>query len=155
MVDSGFKFMKEALKEAKKAYKKDEVPVGAVIVKDNEIISRAYSLVKKTKDPTAHAEILAIKKAAKKIENERLIGCAVYVTVEPCAMCAGALVLARVKELFYGASEPKTGGVKSVFRIINNKKLNHRVKVKGGIMEKESISLLKKFFKNRRIKRAS
>jgi len=142
--------MSEALKEAKKGYKNNEVPVGALIVKDGKVIARAYSKVKALKDPTAHAEILAIRKAAKKIKNERLNGCSIYVTLEPCAMCAGALVLARVDNLFYGAAEPKTGGVKSVFRIANSKKLNHRVKVKGGIMQEECREIMKAFFMGKR-----
>ncbi|OGF48758.1 MAG: tRNA-specific adenosine deaminase [Candidatus Firestonebacteria bacterium RIFOXYA2_FULL_40_8] len=144
-------FMKEALREAKKGYKKGEVPVGAVIVKDSKIIARAYSKVRTLKDPTAHAEILAIQKAAKKLKNERLNGCSIYVTVEPCAMCSGALILARVEKLIYGAAEPKTGGVKSVFKIASSKKLNHRLEVTGGVLEKECGELMKKFFRERRV----
>lgn len=144
------RFMQEALKEAKKGFLKNEVPVGAVLVKDGRIIARSYSKVKTLKDPTAHAEILVIKKAAKKLINERLNGCILYVTLEPCAMCAGALVLARVEKIFYGAAEPKTGGIKSVFRITSSKKLNHRIKSEGGVLAKESSGLLRKFFKARR-----
>ena len=142
--------MTQALKEAAKGYNKEEVPVGAVIVKDDRIIARAYSKVKNLKDPTAHAEILVIKKAAKKMKNERLNGCSLYVTLEPCAMCAGALVLARIETLFYGAPEPKSGAIKSVFRIPTNKKLNHRIKIKGSVLEKECGEIMKKFFRERR-----
>lgn len=144
------KFMQKALSEAGKGAKKHEVPVGAVIVKDNKIISRAYSKVRTLKDPTAHAEILAIRKAAKRIKNERLCGCSIYVTVEPCSMCAGALVLARVDRIIYGAAEPKTGGLKSVFKIASSKKLNHRIKITSGVMQKEGAALIKDFFKARR-----
>jgi tRNA(adenine34) deaminase len=142
--------MREALEEAKKGFKKNEVPVGAVLVKDGRIISRAYSKVKVKKDPTAHAEILVIRKAAKKLKNERLLGCTLYVTLEPCAMCAGALVLSRVEKLVYGAAEPKTGGIKSVFKIASNKKLNHRLKIEGGVLQLECSGIMKKFFKERR-----
>lgn len=151
MVDSNLKFMKEALKEAVKARKKNEVPVGAVITKDGKIISRAHSLVINLKDPTAHAEIVAIRKACKKIKNKRLTGCTMYVTLEPCAMCAGALVLSRIKELVYGADEPKTGGVRSVFRIADNKRLNHRVKVTRGILKDECAGIMKSFFIKKRL----
>lgn len=144
------KFMQEALKEAKKAYKKDEVPVGAVIVLKNKIIARAHNLVKAKKDPTAHAEILAIKKASKKINNERLIDTSIYVTIEPCAMCAGAIILARIKNLVFGAYDPKTGACGSVFNIINNKKNNHKINIVSGIMTNECSGIIKKFFENKR-----
>jgi tRNA(adenine34) deaminase len=142
-----------ALKEAKKGYKKDEVPVGAVIVKDGKIISKAHSLVNTEKDPTAHAEILAIRKAVKKLKYERLNGCTIYSTVEPCAMCAGALVLARVEGLVFGCLEEKTGGVKSVFKITGNKQLNHKIKVTCGVLAEECGKLMKDFFKEKRRKR--
>lgn len=142
--------MQEALKEAKKGFRKNEVPVGAVIVKDGRIIARAHSKVRTLKDPTAHAEILVIQKASKKLRNERLNGCVLYVTIEPCAMCAGALVLARVEKIVYGASEPKTGGIKSVFKIPTSKKLNHRIEIEAGVLEQQSAALMKAFFKKRR-----
>ncbi|MFH1824902.1 MAG: tRNA adenosine(34) deaminase TadA [Candidatus Firestonebacteria bacterium] len=150
MKNNHIKFMRVALKEAIKGYKKDEVPVGAVIVKDGKILSKAYSQVRKLKDPTAHAEILAIKKACKNLKNERLLDMTVYVTLEPCAMCAGALVLARIKRLVYGVDEPKTGAIKSVFKIGDNKRLNHMFEVKTGILSLECSRLLKHFFKNKR-----
>ena len=144
------KFMTAALLEAKKGARHREVPVGAVMVKENRIIARSYSKVRALKDPTAHAEILLIQKTAKKLKSERLNGCSIYVTIEPCAMCAGALVLARVEQLIYGALEPKTGGVKSVFRIAGSKKLNHRIKVTGGVLEEECAEVIKSFFAERR-----
>ncbi len=144
--------MKEALKEAEKAYKKDEVPVGAVIVQNEKIISRAHNLIKSKKNPAGHAEILAIQKASKKLNSERLIGTSLYVTIEPCAMCAGAIILARVGKLVFGADDPKTGACGSVYKIINNKKNNHKVKVIKGVMQKECAEIIKKFFKRKRQK---
>lgn len=152
MTDTYIRFMKEAIKEAVKGYKKDEVPVGAIVVKGNKIISRAHSAVRKLKDPTNHAEILAIKKASKKLNNERLTGTTMYVTVEPCSMCAGAMVLARIKELIFGATQPKTGGVKSVFKIVNSGKLNHSVKVISGVLAFQCREMMRKFFLKKRQK---
>ncbi|MEA3328387.1 MAG: tRNA adenosine(34) deaminase TadA [Candidatus Omnitrophota bacterium] len=143
-------YMDEALKEAGRAFKKDEVPIGAVIVYNRKIISRAHNQIKLLKDPTAHAEMIALTQAAGYLRNERLNDCTMYVTVEPCAMCAGALVLARVKRLVYGAEDPKTGACGSVFDITSNKKLNHRIKVKKGVLAEESGQLLKEFFKKKR-----
>ncbi len=147
-------FMKLAIKEAKKAYKKDEVPVGAVVVKNGRIISKAHNLIKRLKDPTAHAEILAIKKASKKIKNERLLGMKLYTTLEPCSMCAGAIILARIETLVFGAKDPKTGACGSVFKIINNKKNNHRIKVIKGVLERECGEIIKNFFKEKRKKKS-
>ena len=143
-------FMSEALKEARKAFDSDEVPVGAVIVHESKIIARAHNQMKLLKDPTAHAEMIAITQAASYLANERLINTTMYVTIEPCSMCAGALVLARVKRLVYGADDPRTGACGSVFNIADNKKLNHRIKVTKGILEKECAGLLKGFFKKKR-----
>lgn len=143
-------YMSEALKEARKAFEKDEVPVGAVIVYKAKIIARAHNQIKLLKDPTAHAEMIAITQAASYLGNERLLNTAVYVTIEPCAMCSGALVLGRVKKLVYGADDQKTGGSGSVFNIVNNKKLNHRMEVKKGVLEKDCAGLLKEFFKKKR-----
>ena len=144
-------YMTAALKEAQKAFDGDEVPVGAVIVHDGKMIARAYNQIKLLKDPTAHAEILAITQAAAYLANERLINTTMYVTIEPCSMCAGALVLARVKRLIYGAGDPRTGACGSVFNVTDNRKLNHRVKVTKGVLEKECACLLKEFFKKKRI----
>ena len=145
-------YMREALKEAVKAFESDEVPVGAIITHKGEIIGRAHNQIKTLKDPTAHAEIIAITQAANFLQNERLTGCVMYSTLEPCSMCAGAMVLSRLESLVYAAKDPKTGAHDSVFRILNNKKLNHRVKVKSGILEQEASSLIKEFFNAKRIR---
>lgn len=144
-------FMKEAIKEAKKAFKKNEVPVGAVVVKDNKIIAKAHNLNITTNDPTAHAEILALRKASKILRNYRLTDCEIYATLEPCPMCAGAMVYARIKRLVYATDDPKSGCCKSVLNIVNNKKLNHRIEVTSGVCKKEAEKLLKTFFKKLRI----
>lgn len=143
-------FMKEALKEAAKAFEADEVPVGAVIVYKKRIIARAHNQIKLLKDPTAHAEIIAITQAAASLRNERLNNCDIYVTIEPCPMCMGASVLARIKNLIYGAKDPKSGACGSVMSIGRDNKLNHRVNVKGDLLGKECASLLKRFFKKKR-----
>ena len=143
-------YMSEALKEAEKALYGDEVPVGAVIVHEGKIIARAHNQIKLLKDPTAHAEILAVTQAASYLANERLIKTTIYVTIEPCSMCAGALVLARVKRLVYGAGDPRTGACGSVFNVTNNSKLNHRIKVEKGVLEKECAGLLREFFSKKR-----
>jgi tRNA(adenine34) deaminase len=146
-------FMKEAIKEAKKAFKKNEVPVGAVVVKDNKIIAKAHNLNITTNDPTAHAEILALRKASKILRNYRLTDCEIYATLEPCPMCAGAMVYARIKRLVYATDDPKSGCCKSVLNIVNNKKLNHRIEVTSGVCKKEAEKLLKTFFKKLRIEK--
>jgi tRNA(adenine34) deaminase len=143
-------FMQEALKEAKKAYKKNEVPVGAVVVYNNKIVAKAHNLNITTNDPTAHAEILALRKASKILRNYRLLDCEMYTTLEPCPMCAGAMVYARIKRLVYATEDPKSGCCKSVLNIVNNKKLNHRIEVVSGVCKKEAEKLLKKFFKRLR-----
>jgi len=145
-------FMSEALKEARKALEEDEVPVGAVIVFKGEIIARGHNQVERLKDPTAHAEMLALTSATNYLGNKWLSAASMYVTIEPCSMCAGALVLSRLKNLYFGAKDPKTGACGSIINIVNHKKLNHRIKVKGGILEQECGSLLKEFFKNKRAK---
>ena len=141
------KFMKEALKEAKKAYDKLEVPVGAVIVKDGKIIARAHNLKETKYDTTKHAEILAIQKASKKLESWRLLDCEMYVTLEPCSMCAGAMINARIKKVYIGASDEKTGAVGSVFNLFEDYTFNHQVEVEKGILQTECENLLKDFFK--------
>jgi len=143
-------YMAEALREAKKAFYNDEVPVGAIIVHKDAIIGRAHNQIKLLKDPTAHAEIIAITQAANCLQNERLIGCSMYVTIEPCSMCAGAMVLARIDKLIYAAKDPKTGACGSVVNIIGNKALNHRVKIKAGLLEDEAGALIKEFFRKKR-----
>ena len=154
MEENKEKFMKEALKEAKKAYKKLEIPVGAVIVKDGKIIARAHNLKESKHDTTKHAEILAIQKASKKLESWRLIDCAMYVTLEPCSMCAGALINARIRKLYIGTLDEKTGACGSVLNLFEDYKFNHKVEVEKGIMQKECEEILKSFFKDlRKIKK--
>ena len=145
-------YMEEALKEAAKALEGDEVPVGAVIVHDGKIIARAHNQIKLLKDPTAHAEMIAITQAAAHLANERLLDTTIYVTVEPCAMCAGALVLARVKRLVYGAPDPRTGACGSVMDIVRDKRLNHRLEVVKGVRREDCASLLHEFFRSKRTK---
>lgn len=147
------KFMKEALKEAKKAYDKLEVPVGAIIVKDDKIIARAHNLKETKFDTTKHAEILAIQKASKKLKSWRLIDCEMYVTLEPCSMCAGALINSRVKKIYIGANDEKTGAVGSVFNLLEDYTFNHKVQNEKGILKQECENILKDFFKKiRKIK---
>ena len=143
-------FMKEALAEARKALEKDEPPVGAVIVKDGEIIARGHNLREKLQDPTAHAEMLAVREAAARLGRWRLSDCEMYVTLEPCAMCAGAVVLARLGRLVYGACDPKAGAVVSLMNLVSDERLNHQVEVKGGILAEECGALLRDFFSSRR-----
>ena len=144
--------MLEALKEAHKAFEKDEVPVGCVIVHAGHIIARGHNQVEMLKDPTAHAEMLALTSATNHIGSKWLNDAVLYVTIEPCSMCAGALVLARIKEVVYGADDPKTGACGSVFDIAHNKKLNHRIKVTKGVLQEECSSLVSEFFKKKRSK---
>ncbi|MFZ2937586.1 MAG: tRNA adenosine(34) deaminase TadA [Candidatus Omnitrophota bacterium] len=145
-------YMQEALKEARKAFEEDEVPVGAVVVYDGKVIARGHNQIERLKDPTAHAEMLALTSAANYLNTKWLNAASIYVTIEPCSMCAGALVLSRIKEVYFGAEDLKTGACGSVINIANNKKLNHRIKVKSGILEKECADLLKEFFKKKRKK---
>ncbi len=155
MEENKEKFMKEALKEAKKAYEKLEIPVGAVIVKEGKIIARAHNLKESKHDTTKHAEILAIQKASKKLESWRLIDCDMYVTLEPCSMCAGALINARIRKLYIGTLDEKTGACGSVLNLFEDYKFNHKVEVEKGIMQKECEEILKNFFKDlRKIKKA-
>lgn len=144
------KYMKEALKQAQKAYKKNEVPVGAVIVKDNKIIARAYNIKETKQDTTKHAEIIAIQKASKKLEAWRLNDCEMYVTLEPCSMCAGAIIQSRIKKVYIGTMDPKTGACGSVYNIFKDYKFNHEVEVEYGILQKDCEKILKDFFKSLR-----
>ena len=140
------KFMQEALKEARKAYKKLEIPVGAVIVRDGEIIAKAHNIKEEKKDTTKHAEILAIQKASKKLGTWRLNDCEMYVTLEPCPMCAGAIIQARLKKIYIGTMDEKTGACGSVLNLLEDYKFNHTVEVENGIMKQECESMLKEFF---------
>jgi len=143
-------YMSEALKEAAKAASEDEVPVGAVIVHSGKIIARAHNQVERLKDPTAHAEMVAITSATNYLGTKWLNEASLYATIEPCSMCAGALVLARIKNVYFGAKDPKTGACGSVINIANHKKLNHRIKIQGGILKDECSALLSEFFKKKR-----
>lgn len=145
--------MHQALAEARRAFDQGEIPIGAVIVKGGEVIARAHNLTETNKDPTAHAEMLAIREAAKVLGGWRLIGCEMYVTVEPCSMCAGALVWSRIEKLHFGARDPKAGACGSVFDIVRNDKLNHRLEVEGGLMEEECSGIVREFFRDLRLGR--
>ncbi len=143
-------YMREALKEAKKAFEEDEVPIGAVIVYERKIIARSHNQVKRLHDPTAHAEMLAITQAADYLRNERLLNTSLYVTIEPCIMCVGAMVLARINRLIYGAPEPKTGACGSTLNIPALEKLNHHLRITRDILPDECSHFLKEFFKKKR-----
>ncbi len=145
--EKDFYYMKLALKQAELAFEEDEVPVGAVLVSPNgEILAETRNQIIKCCDPTAHAEILALREGAKKLGNYRLLGCKLYVTLEPCAMCAYAMVLARIDELIYATPDPKTGACGSLYNLLEDKRFNHQVKIKMGLFQKEAENLLKKFF---------
>lgn len=139
-------WMKEALKEAKKAFQKKEVPIGAVIVHQNKVIGRGHNQVESLNDPTAHAEILAIGAASNYLNSWRLSGASIYVTIEPCIMCAGAIVLTRIHKLFFGAFDPKKGGCGSLYNLLQDKRLNHQVEIVTNVLEKDCMGLLNQFF---------
>jgi tRNA(adenine34) deaminase len=143
--------MQIAIKEAKIAEQNGDVPIGAIIVYENQIIGRAYNQREQLQDPTAHAEIIALTQAAAFFESWRLHGCTMYVTLEPCTMCAGALVLARIDRLVYGCDDPKTGAVKSLYNIVTDERLNHIIDVTFGVLAEECSDLLQQFFQRRRI----
>ena len=142
--------MKEALKEAQKAYNKLEIPVGAVIVKDGKIISKAHNIKEEKQDTTKHAEIIAIQKASKKLETWRLNDCEMYVTLEPCSMCAGAIIQSRIKKVYIGTMDEKTGACGSVLNLFKDFKFNHTVELETGILQEDCEKLLKDFFKTLR-----
>lgn len=144
------RFMQEALKEAQKAYKRLEVPVGAVIVKDGEIISKAHNLKETKYDTTKHAEILAIQKASKKLKSWRLLDCEMYITLEPCSMCSGAIINSRIKKIYIGAMDEKTGAAGSKLNLFKDYTFNHDVEIETGVMQKECEAILKRFFKELR-----
>lgn len=143
-------FMREALRQAQKAASQDEVPIGAVIVRQGRVIARACNQVETLHDATAHAEVLAITQASEALGDWRLEGCTLYVTKEPCPMCAGAMVLARVARLVFGAPDPKSGGAGGLFQITHHPSLNHRIPTVGGVMAKECGAMLKGFFATKR-----
>jgi tRNA(adenine34) deaminase len=142
--------MQAALDEARLAGKAGEVPIGAVVVFDGEIIARGQNRVLRDLDPTAHAEIVAMRAAALKLANYRLLGCTLYVTLEPCAMCAGAMIHARLERLVFAAADPKAGAAGSVLTVLNHQQLNHQMQVDQGILADESAELLRSFFRERR-----
>ena len=150
MYEKDKKFMWEAIKEAEKSAALDEVPVGAVIVKDNKIIARGHNLREKTHDPTSHAEIVAIRKACKKLKSWRLEGCTIYVTIEPCSMCAGTLLWTRIQRIVYGASDPKGGALGSSYNLFEVKNINHHPEITRGVLENRCSSLMTSFFRNKR-----
>ena len=152
LIDSKEFFMKEALKEAKKAYKKEEIPVGAVVVKEGKIIARGHNLKETKNSSISHAEILAIEKANKKLNAWRLENCEMYITLEPCMMCMGAIINSRIKKIYIGTLDPKTGACESVINI-ENYKFNHVVEIETGILQKDCEYILKDFFKMLRAKK--
>jgi tRNA(adenine34) deaminase len=143
-------WMDRALSEARAALEHDDVPVGAVIVHDGEVLAQAHNRREVDRDPTAHAEVLALRAAAAALESWRLDGCVLYVTLEPCTMCAGAMVLARLPELVFGATDPKAGAVGSLYDVARDPRLNHRIAVTGGVMDAECGAVLRQFFTARR-----
>jgi len=144
-------YMKVALEEAQKAAKKDEVPVGAVVVLSGRIIGRAHNMPITHHDPSAHAEMLALREAAKTIGNYRLIGAELYVTLEPCIMCAGAIIQARLARVVFGARDPKYGAVASLYQVLADQRLNHQVAVTEGILKEECGEIISRFFREKRV----
>lgn len=144
------KFMKLAMKEAQKAFDKDEVPVGCVIVKEGKVIARGHNVRQKTQNALKHAEMIAIEKACKKVGSWRLEECDLYVTLEPCPMCAGACINARIKNIFFGAYDQKAGCCGTLYDLPSDKRFNHRPNVEGGILKEECAQMLSSFFKNKR-----
>jgi len=149
-MDSDVRFMQEALEEARSAAAAGEVPIGAVIVHDSKIIARSGNRTIRDCDPTAHAEIVVIRQAAKVLGNYRLAGTTLYVTVEPCSMCAGAMIQARIPRLVYGANDPKGGAVRTNFQILSDPRLNHQVEVTLGVLAEECAAVIQSFFAERR-----
>jgi tRNA(adenine34) deaminase len=145
-----YRFMYAALQEAEKAFKDDEIPVGAVVVHKNQIIGRGYNQIEKLKDATAHAEMIAITAAANHLRDWRLNECDIFVTLEPCIMCTGALLASRIRELYFGASDLKFGACGSIYNLAEENKTNHEIKVFSGLLTKESEDLLKSFFNKKR-----
>ncbi len=148
--DLDIKYMREALRQARRGYREGEVPIGAVLVHKGEIIARAHNRPIHLNDPSAHAEILALRRAARKLGNYRLPACTLYVTIEPCAMCVGAIVQARIRRLVVGATDPKAGACGSVLSVLNSEKLNHKVVFESGILQVNCTAILQQFFRERR-----
>ncbi len=148
--DADAGFMREALEEARRGFGAGEVPIGAVLVMDGAVAARAHNAPIALSDPTAHAEILALRAAAEKRGNYRLPGATLYTTVEPCAMCCGAMLNGRIARLVYGARDPKAGAVESLHRLLDDPRLNHRVEARGGVLAGESAALMSEFFESKR-----
>jgi len=148
--DLDSQYMRAALRQARRGYHEGEVPVGAVVVQGGEIIARAHNRPVHLSDPSAHAEILALRRAGRKLGNYRQPGCTLYVTIEPCAMCVGAIVQARIQRLVVGAMDPKAGACGSVLAVLNNRKLNHQVVFDSGILQADCAAILREFFRERR-----
>ena len=146
------KYMRMALKEAEKAGQREEVPVGAILIKGDQVLAKDHNRCIELSDPTAHAEILVLRKGGRILKNYRLNDTVVYVTAEPCPMCVSAMVHSRIFRLVFGTSEPKFGAVESKFKLLDNNGLNHKVKIDRGILEKECAEILKSFFKKRRVR---
>ncbi len=153
LVEVDQKWMGFVLDLAQKAAEAGEIPVGAVIVKDGQVIAQAHNLKESTQNPLAHAEILAIEQASQALKAWRLAGCTLYVNLEPCGMCAGAIIQSRVERVVYGVSDPKTGAVHSVYQMLSDSRLNHQVEVSEGVMAEESRALIQKFFSELREKK--
>jgi len=149
-MEDDIKYMKMALAEARKAYQRAEVPIGAVVVCNDQVVGRGFNLREQTQDPTSHAEMIALREAAENEASWRLEDCQLYVTLEPCPMCAGAILQSRIKRLVYGASDPKAGAVRSLYQLLDDHRFNHQVEVEAGVLEKESAQLLKDFFRELR-----
>ena len=149
-METDIQFMREALQEARAAAEAGEVPIGAVLVREGKIVARSGNRTIRDVDPTAHAEMVVLREAARALGNYRLAGAVLYVTVEPCSMCAGAIIQARVPRLVYGADDPKGGAVRSCFEILSNVRLNHRVEVTAGVLADEAAGILQAFFSARR-----
>jgi tRNA(adenine34) deaminase len=145
-------FMRRALREAERGFKEDEVPVGAVVVKDGRVLARAHNRPVRLQDPSAHAEVLALRRAARKLGNYRLTRCTLYVTIEPCAMCAGVITQARLRRVVFGAFDPKAGASGSALTVLNHPKLNHQVEIRSGVMAEDCARLLRDFFRRKRKK---
>lgn len=150
MQSADIQYMQEALRQARRGGREGEVPVGAVVVRDGKVIARAHNRPIRLNDPSAHAEILALRFAGRKLGNYRLPGCTLYVTIEPCAMCVGAIVQARIQRLVVGAMDPKAGACGSVLSVLNNPKLNHQVVFESEILQAECAAVLREFFRERR-----
>lgn len=151
MEERDIPFMREALAEAKRASANGEVPVGAIVVREEEIVGRGANCMIGSHDPSAHAEIVAMRDASRRLSNYRLPGCTLYVTMEPCPMCAGAAVLARLERLVYGCDDPKAGAVRTLYRLADDQRLNHRMEIERGVLAEECAARVREFFQQKRL----